>query len=322
VTPDILAVAGGLVLLFLGGEALVRGAVALAARLGLPKLVIGLTVVGFGTSAPELMVSAGAALGGAPEIALGNVVGSNIANILLVLAIGCLICPLAGWDGTSVREALIAALAGLALFGLVHGAVIGRGDGLALSAALVIYLAATFWIARRGNAGSEFEHEVEAFSAPALERVAWLAPALTLAGLVALILGARLLVSGAVDIARAFGVSEAVIGLSLVAVGTSLPELATAGAAAFRRQTDVLLGNLIGSCIFNALGILGLTALIAPIDVASRFADFDTPVMLAASFLLAALLITRRKLGRVVGALMLAGYGAYIWRLAATGTVV
>ena len=320
-TADLLAVAAGLVLLFAGGEGLVRGSVALAARLGLPKLVIGLTVVGFGTSAPELLVSVQAALSGEPEIALGNVVGSNIANIMLILAFACLLCPLSGWDDTTVREALVAALAALALYGLVHGPLIGRVDGAALLASLVVYLAATFWIARASGAGADYEGEAEAFSAPALERRPLAAPALILAGLIALVLGARLLVTGAVDIARVFGVSEAVIGLSLVAVGTSLPELATAIVAIIKRQGDVLIGNIIGSSIFNALAILGVTATIAPIGVNPRFAAIDAPIMLAASLGLAMLLIVSGRIGRTIGAAMLIFYGAYLWQLAQTGAV-
>lgn len=307
---DIVLVVGGLVLLFVGGEGLVRGSVALAETLGLSKLLIGLTVVGFGTSAPELLVSVDAALRGAPEVALGNVIGSNTANVFLILGIAAVVVPMTGWRRTAVRDALVATVVALALFGLVHGSVIGRIEGAALVLVLVAYLTASYWLERREDNGQTFVEEVEEFEQPILKRNG-LAIGLVLGGLVALVFGAEFLVRGAVSIASAIGVPEAVIGLTIVAVGTSLPELATAIVAARRRHFDVILGNVIGSNIFNVLAILGVTTLIQPIEVAERFAGFDVLVMLVGSVALVLLLFWSHRIGRTVGLLALGVYVSY-----------
>ncbi|MGE0622899.1 MAG: calcium/sodium antiporter [Pseudomonadales bacterium] len=315
-----LLICGGLLFLFIGGETLVRGSVAIAERLGLSKLLIGLTVVGVGTSAPELLVSVSAALGGAPEIALGNVVGSNIANVLLIIGLSVLICPLIGWQRSAVRDALVATLVALVLFGLVHDPLIARVEGLALLLALLVYLLASYWLERRESQTTVAEHEVEEFEDIGISRL-WTAAGLVIGGIVALVLGAEWLVRGAVDIARTFSVSDAVIGLSLVAVGTSLPELATAIVAALRKHPDVVLGNVIGSNIFNVLGILGVTALITPIAASTRFENVDTPIMFFASTSLLVLLFATRRVGRGVGITMLVLYTAYIYLLFALGAL-
>lgn len=301
---DALFVLLGLVGLFVGGEFLVRGSVAVARGFGISPLLIGLTVVGFGTSMPELLVSVDAALRGLPDIALGNVVGSNIANILLIIGASALLWPitLAGsFPKRDLATMLMAALLLLPLFAL--GAV-GRSAGMVLVGGLVIYLVLAF----RGARG---EQEVEPDTTLAMPL--WAAGGLVVIGLLALLVGARLLIDGAVAIARDFGLSEAFIGLTIVAVGTSLPELATSLVAALRRQSDIAIGNVVGSNIFNILGILGVTAIIAPIPVAARFLAFDLPVMLVASLLLAGLLLFRWSLGRPVGLLMLVAYAAYVW---------
>ncbi|GHE05921.1 sodium:calcium antiporter [Defluviimonas sp. 20V17] len=308
---DLLLVAAGLALLFLGGEGLVRGSVAIAERLGISKLLIGLIIVGFGTSTPELLVSVNAALDGAPEIALGNVVGSNIANILLIVGVAALILPISGWQRTAVREALIASLTGLVLVGLVQGDIINRMEGIAMLVVLAGYLASSAWLEKRDRQAKTFKHEAEEFEDIPLARP-WIAPVLALAGIGALIFGADLLVEGSVSIARSFGVPDAVIGLSLVAIGTSLPELATSIVAAIRRHPDVVLGNVIGSNIFNILAILGVTVVIQPIEVGARFREIDTPVMLGASVLLLALLFATKRISRTWGALMLTAYAAYM----------
>lgn len=313
-------VAAGLVLLFVGGEALVRGAVAMAERIGVSKLLIGLVIVGFGTSTPELLVSVNAALDGAPEIALGNVVGSNIANILLILGLAAVIAPIMGWARTAVREALVATLVSLTAFALVQGAVISRMEGIAMLLVMAGYLVASYWLERRDRSAQTFQHEAEAFEGLPVGRP-WLPVLLVLGGIAALVLGADLLVEGAVNIARVFDVPDAVIGLSLVAVGTSLPELATAIVAAIRRQSDVVLGNVIGSNIFNILAILGVTVVIQPIEVSARFREIDTPVMLGAALLLLAVLFATRGIGRIRGAAMLAIYAAYMVFLFAGGMV-
>lgn len=317
---DLLLVAGGLVLLFLGGEALVRGSVAIAERLGISKLVIGLVIVGFGTSTPELLVSVKAALNGAPEIALGNVVGSNIANVLLIVGVAAVIAPILDWPRTALREAVMATLAALAVVGLVQGQVLTRPQGIVMLVVLAGYLVATYWLEQRERTARQFEHEVEEFEDIPIVRP-WLAPLLVVLGVGALMLGADWLVKGAVSIARDLGVSDAVIGLSLVALGTSLPELATSIVAALRRHPDVVLGNVIGSNIFNILAILGVTVVIHPIEVDAQFRRVDAPVMLAASLLLLVLLCMTRRIGRRWGVLMLAGYVAYMVFLFATGVV-
>lgn len=308
---DLFLVAAGLVLLFLGGEGLVRGSIAIAERLGISKLLIGLVIVGFGTSTPELLVSVNAALEGAPEIALGNVVGSNIANVLLIVGLAAVITPILGWERAAVREALVATLVTLAAFALVQGEIITRIEGIAMLMVFAGYLFSSYWPERRDRAAKTIQPETEALAEIPLPRP-WLAPALALGGIAALVFGADLLVDGAVNIARDFGVPDAVIGLSLVAVGTSLPELATAIVAAIRRHSDVALGNVIGSNIFNILAILGVTVVIQPIQVSARFREIDTPVMLGAALLLLALLFASKGIGRGWGALMLVLYMGYM----------
>ncbi len=315
---DILLVAAGLILLFVGGEGLVRGSVTLAERLGISKLLIGLVIVGFGTSTPELLVSVKAALGGAPEIALGNAVGSNIANVLLIVGLASIITPILGWERSAVREALVAALVSLAALVLVQGEVITKLEGIAMLVALAGYLFASYWLEKKDPKAKTFQHATEEFEDIPLPRP-WLAPVLALGGIVALVFGADLLVEGGVNIARGFGVPDAVIGLSLVAIGTSLPELATAVVAAIRRHPDVVLGNVIGSNIFNILAILGVTAVIQPIAVSSRFREIDTPVMLGVALLLLALLVVSKSIGRLWGFVLLALYAAYMVVLFSSG---
>ncbi len=315
---DILLVAAGLILLFVGGEGLVRGSVVLAERLGISKLLIGLVIVGFGTSTPELLVSVKAALGGAPEIALGNAVGSNIANVLLIVGLASIITPILGWERSAVREALVAALVSLAALVLVQGEVITKHEGIAMLVLLAGYLFASYWLEKKDPKAKTFQHATEEFEDIPLPRP-WLAPVLALGGIVALVFGADLLVEGGVNIARGFGVPDAVIGLSLVAIGTSLPELATAVVAAIRRHPDVVLGNVIGSNIFNILAILGVTAVIQPIAVSARFREIDTPVMLGVALLLLALLVVSKSIGRLWGFVLLALYAAYMVVLFSSG---
>ncbi len=315
---DVVAVAAGLVLLLGGGEVLVRGSVELAHRLGMSKLVIGLVIVGFGTSMPELLVSLRAALAGTPGIVLGNVIGSNIANVMLVVGTAALIAPLGGWMRDAVRESMVALAVALALYGLIQNGVISRVEGGLLVLALGAYLATSYWQERRERHVSLHEAEAAEFQDLPL-RAGWIAPALVASGLATLMLGAELLVGGAVSLARDLGVSEAVIGLSLVAVGTSLPELATAVVASLRGHPEVLLGNVIGSCIFNILAIVGLTAIFSPLDVAARFAQLDGVVMVAALLLMTLLLTLRPAIGRGWGGAMLLGYCAYVAALFLNG---
>jgi cation:H+ antiporter len=304
---DYLYILIGLAGLFLGGEALVRGAVAIAVQRGISKLVIGLTIVGFGTSMPELLVSMNAALGGSPDIALGNVVGSNIANILLILGVSALVYPISNWDKNVRRDALVALAVAVLTLILVQFAVIGRLAGLLMVAALGLYLWSIF--AKEKLAPSQITDETDPHRAPGLSPL--MAGGAVVLGLALLVTGADFLVEGATNIARSIGISEAVIGLTIVAVGTSLPELATSVAAALRKHSDVALGNVIGSNIFNILGILGLTAVVQPVGVGPNFASFDAPVMLAVTLLLAGLLFFVKVIDRRIGAAMVAAYAAY-----------
>ena len=300
---DYLYLLGGIVGLFFGGEALVRGSVDIARRMAIPPLLIGLTVVGFGTSTPELLVSVDAALSGVPDIALGNVVGSNIANILLIVGLSAMVWPIRVMGDTLKRDTAVMMAAALALLPIFAMGLMGRPAGAILLAGLAAYLIWAYL-----SAGSAPDEE-EAAKPPATILIALL---WVVAGLAALMLGARFLVDGAVSIARDFGVSEAFIGLTIVAVGTSLPELATSLIAAFRRQSEIAIGNIVGSNIFNILGILGATAMISPIPVAARFLTFDLPIMIAVSALLTFLLVMRPTIGRGMGLVMLIAYVAYV----------
>lgn len=298
---DYLYVALGLVGLFLGGDALVRGAVGVAQRLAMPPLLIGLTVVGFGTSMPELLVSVQAALAGSPALAIGNIVGSNIGNILLIAGISALVWPIAVSGGSLKRDTAFMVAAALALVPLFWMGVIGRLAGLALVAGLIAYLVISYL---------KSQNEPDEAAPPA--RPLWQSLLWLVVGFVALLAGARFLVEGSVNIARSFGISEAFIGLTIVAIGTSLPELATSLIAALKRHSEIAIGNIIGSNIFNVLGILGVTAIIAPIPVESRFLTFDLPVLIGVTLLFTALLLLRPVIGRGMGAALLAGYAAYV----------
>ncbi len=299
---DWLFLLGGLLGLFFGGEALVRGAVGVARRLSLPPLLIGLTVVGFGTSTPELLVSVDAAWRGVPDIAIGNIVGSNIGNILLIVGLSALIWPIRVRGGTLRRDTAVMMAAALILIPAFWFGEMGRLSGAVLVAGLIAYLVWAYI-----KPGADTAEADSATMLPLWQAALWVA-----AGLVALMVGARFLVDGAVIIARGYGISEAFIGLTIVAVGTSLPELATSLIAAFRRQSEIAIGNIVGSNIFNVLGILGVTALIAPIPVAGRFLNFDLPVMIAASVVLTGLLL-RPRVGRLMGIGLLLAYLGYVW---------
>jgi cation:H+ antiporter len=304
---DVLSVIVGLVILIFAGDALVKGAVNLALRLGLPTLVISLTVVAFGTSAPELLVSVQAILDGASGLALGNVVGSNTANVLLVLGIPALIATL-HTSGHETRRDYLYMLGATVLFiALCLTGTLVWWHGLILLAALAAVLAATF-LSSRGE-----EVAVEG-AEPGLP--GWKLSVFLIVGLIGLPLGASLLVDGATSIARAFGVTETVIGLTLVAIGTSLPELATTVMAAIRRHADVALGNVIGSNLFNLLGIIGVAVLVGPIPVERTFLVLDLWIMLGATLLMVPFVFLGRDITRGWGFGLVGLYGAYlIWIL-------
>ena len=291
----------GLAMLFFGGEALVRGASSVARHFHLSPMVIGLTIVGFGTSAPELLVSLQAALEGKPEIAIGNVVGSNIANILLILGISALIAPLIIPARRMWRDLAFMMAATAILWAMLLGTEITRTYGAILFLGLLIFLASTFFFGKvEPEPDQPEENQLKAWG-------------FTIGGLIILVIGARLLVDSAVVIATAYGISEAVIGLTIVAVGTSLPELATSVIAAFRKQTEIAVGNIVGSNVFNIFGILGITALIAPIPADARFAAIDMPWAMAAAVGLTVLAFLLNGLPRVAGVLILVAYAAYIY---------
>lgn len=321
-----LQLVGGLILLMLGGELLVRGAVQVATRFGVSPLVIGLTLVGFGTSTPELVTSVQAALSGSPGIAYGNIVGSNIANILLILGIAAIITPIAVSSNALKRDSTIMVLVTV-VFAIVAALVpMGLLAGLVFVLALAGYIFAAFWQERGLAAGALDDAHGAAFDKslalqeadPALKgtsdigRSAFLSILIAIAGLALVVLGGNLLVSGAVGLARSFSISETIIGLTIVAIGTSMPELVTSVMAALRKQTEVAFGNVVGSNIYNILGIGGFTALIAPTNVPSEIVRFDNLIMIGASLVLVAFAFTGRRISRREGAVLVAGYAAYV----------
>jgi cation:H+ antiporter len=308
----------GLAILLLAGDSLVRGAVNAALRLGVPALIVGLTIVAFGTSAPELLVSIQAILRGAPGIALGNVVGSNIANILLVLGIPAIISGIR--SGASDTRKSYVTMIGASVF-FIALAFLGPLTWMH-GVALLIFLGAFLFgqlreaqAHRRDRLASAEEEEVEGAD---LSMPWWKILMFLGLGLVGLPLGADILVDNSVVIARSIGVSETVIGLTLVAVGTSLPELATTVIAAIRREADVALGNVIGSNIFNLVAIMGVASLFGTIDIDRQFLTFDFWVMLGASLLLAPFVFSRKRdLTKRWGLLFVALYAAYLYALVA-----
>lgn len=313
---DLFLLALGIVLLYVGGEALVGGSVALARALGLTPLVIGLTVVAFGTSAPELAATLTAAFKGSPEIAFGNVVGSNIANLGLILGLTSVIYPLVTTARFLWREVPFMLGSSLLMFALLVDGEAGRIEGAVFLVLIVPYLAYLLRKGERPAVVAEFAGEYG--DGERRPSVPW-AVVRVAAGIALLVLGAQTLVEGAVGLARALGVSERVIGLTMVAFRTSLPELAAALVAAIKREADIILGNLIGSNIFNILVILGTTSLIHPIAVDPVAGRKDLAVMLGISFLTWPLLFSGLKMRRLEGAVLLAAYFAYLAWLAAGG---
>lgn len=295
-----LLLALGLVLLFLGGDWLVIGASTLATRYGVPPMIVGLTIVGFGTSTPELLVSVQAALNGQSGIAIGNVIGSNIANILLIGGVTAVIAPMLTPFQPLKRDLTIMLLATLCLPLILWSGSIGIIEGSVLLAGLAAFLMLSLRSIQKNE-------NPETNTTPL-----WQSALGIVVGLVALMIGANLLVQSASTIARTYGISEAMIGLSVVAIGTSLPELATSVIAALRGQREIAIGNIIGSNIFNLLFILGLTAVITPIPAAIRFLTLDTPVLIGATAFLVAAIYLRGQIGRVIGTGMIGAYLFYI----------
>ena len=299
----------GLVILVLAGDALVRGAVNLALRLGISALVVSLTVVAFGTSAPELLVSIQAVLGDAPGLALGNVVGSNIANVLLVLGLPAIISCLDPSVSDTHKNYIFMLCASLVFVVLAFLGPFVWWHGLILLAVFALILGDQIRHAFTGDAPEELPEELEEAD-PSMPY--WKTSMYLGLGLIGLPLGADLLIDSATEIARAFGVSEVVIGLTLVALGTSLPELATSVMAALRKHADVALGNVIGSNIFNLLFIFGVAPWFGAIPVDGEFLRFDLWVMLGTSLILLPFVFFRWRMGRAVGLLFVALYIGYV----------
>lgn len=299
----------GFVVLGVAGEALLRGAVTLAKSLRVSPLVIGLTIIAFGTSAPELTVSLNAVLDGQPDISVGNVVGSNIANILLVLGTMALVSPFAVATGTLARDGgfMLAVSALLFIFGMIG--MIDRLFGMALLMGLIAFTYHLYTSARREEDTTEAEAGVDENLVPGGP---WLAVLVLMAGIAGVVWGAELMVEGAVAQAKLWGVSEAVIALSLVAVGTSLPELAVSLVAAMRGHAGLAVGNIIGSNISNILLILGATAVVMPLPIADIMAMRDIPIMIGVVCLGLFFLATNRAMTRAEGGISLALYAAYM----------
>lgn len=295
----------GLVLLVGGAELLIRGATRLALRWGVPPLVVGLTVVAYGTSFPEFVVSAKAAMAGQAGLALGNVVGSNIFNVLFILGASALVRPLVVTRAIVWREVPVMIATSLLVWGMAWDGRISRGDGLVLVALLMAYTVYQVWAGlKEGNGG-----------APSTEKPGSIGPNLIFifAGLGVLILGARWMLSGSVSIARGLGINELIIGLTVVAAGTSLPEVATSLLATWRGQREIAIGNVVGSNIFNILGVLGFAVLLVPggVAVPSSAFNFDFPVMVAVAGACLPIFLTGHTIARWEGGLFLFYYAAY-----------
>ena len=300
---NILLIIAGFVLLFLGGELLLRGSIALAKRFQLSNLLIGAVVIGFGTSTPELSASISAALKGAPDIALGNVIGSNTANVFLIAGMAGLLCPLKIPYASVHRDVVIMIISSVMLVVMMWFETLDMITGVIFLLTLAGYIIWSFQ-------SSDDDCDNEAISAKTYST--GMAFVLLAVGIATLTGGAALMVDGVIGVARRFGISEAIIGLTVVAVGSSLPELATAIISSIQKQSEMVLGNIIGSSIFNVLAILGVTALIQPIPVSPQMMAFDVWVMIAATLLLTLLIVMGIKIGRRIGSLMVIGYLSYV----------
>lgn len=308
----VILILGGLLLLSFGAESLVRGSAALALRLGVTPLVVGLTVVAFGTSSPETVVSIQSAFNGNSALAIGNVIGSNISNVALILGLSALIRPLRVQARIIRREIPLMVLASILLCLLLMGGQLNRLEGLLLLVASIAYTALAY-ISARKNRDKIVEKEYED-ALPRPKGEAWANLAFIIVGLILLIVGANLLVGGAITIAEWFGVSQVVIGLTIIAVGTSLPELATSIAAASKGEGDIVIGNVIGSNVLNILFVLGMAALIAPIYT-NDLRLIDLAVMVGSAAIVFPLMRRGFHLTRLEGAFLLAGYISYLYSL-------
>jgi len=312
----IVALVVGLVGLVVGAELLVRGAATIASRLGIAPVIIGLTVVAFGTSMPELAVSMSASFGGNVDVAFGNVVGSNIGNILLILGASAVVGGLAVQQRIIRFDIPLLVVVSAIVFAMSFDNTIGRLDGAVLVAGVVVY---TGWLVRaarneRADVVAEYADSVETLEAGATDRSVWFDVGLVVGGLAVLVVGSQLLVGSATDIAEAAGVSDLVIGLTVVAIGTSLPELATSIMAAVRGQRDIAVGNVIGSNLFNLMSVLGLTSMVSSdgVPVADVSLRLDLPVMMAATVVLVPIVWNGFEIRRWEGVVLIAFYAVYV----------
>lgn len=316
---DILLIILGFALLTLGGEWLVRACIVIARKMNLSTFLVSAVVIGFGTSIPDLLVSVEAALKGSPDIALGNVIGSNIFHILFVFGAAAAITPISCQSTQIRRDILVGAVVAALLAGLSVLGEINRPVGLLLLTALIAYVAGGIWLEKRKNAREAaadqdlHKHREKVMGDEKISPVNTVF--LVIGGLGFLLAGAWLLVTGAVSLAHHFGISEAVIGLTLVAFGTSFPEMAAALVAAYRRHPDAVMGNLLGSNIFNILGILGITALVKPIPFIGQIAQQDVWVMLATAALLIPVALPGRTISRLEGFALSIFYVGYVFWL-------
>lgn len=303
---DILLVVAGVVLVIWGASKLTGGAVGVAERLRVPQIVIGLTIVSIGTSAPELFVSLMSALNDTPDMAVGNIVGSNIFNVLVIAGVSAVVCPISIGRDTVRRDLPISIVASLVFAALCIDGEIGRLDAAVLMAGFVAYMAHTVRQGMRGAASAD------APTSPPMPL--WKSALFVVAGLAALIFGGDIFVDGASGVARSMGVSDALIGLTIVAGGTSLPELATSIVAARKGNSDIAIGNVIGSNVFNILMILGLTGVVSPMRIGGVTA-VDMGVLVLSGFLLWMFCYTKHTVSRWEGAVMAAAYGGYLFHL-------
>ena len=300
----------GLAALYFGGEGLVKGASNLARMLGISPMVIGLTVVAFGTSSPELLVCIIAALQGSSDIVIGNIVGSNISNIALILGVSAILCPIVIHIKLIRVEVPIMIFLTLLLYGLSLRLQIGRFEGGFLFAALIAFTVYSYYAARKESYKPEAGYEENIGHEGSYKRQA----IFLILGLVGLIIGARLVVDSAITLAQMFGVSEFIIGITAVAIGTSLPELSTSIVAALRKEQDIIVGNIIGSNIFN-IGILGIVSMIRPITVEPSLLRYEFPVMIFFTILVLPLMRTGFRVSKIEGVVLLLLYAVFIFFL-------
>lgn len=327
---DILLILAGLALLFAGGEFILKGSVSIAHRLHISTFLVGVVIVGFGTSLPELTVSVAAGLRGETEIAIGNIVGSNIANILFILGLCCVFVPIACPRPEIKRDAIAVLVSSLLVVLLALYGAITRPAGLCMLFLLIAYVSYCYYQERKKHIQAPYTQPQSTETIKTTETIestentikpplsTKVATCFCIAGLAFLITGAYCLLEGAVSLARTIGIPDAVIGLTLVAVGTSLPELITSIVAVYRKHSDIILGNILGSNLFNVLGILGITSLLSPLHFSGRIADTDVWVMLAVSCLLLIALTTGKRLNRLEGGGFFIIYVGYIFWMYST----